>query len=137
MIPIFPSWTLFLPVALQLPIENITGNCEESYVIILWASILLTIVVITTYLFRLKYILLKQQKQIKRNFRWLFCLPVYMLVNTAAFIIILGPYLACHGDGQTVLVALFSGPIASLFILALGVLTDVKIALSNRSMIQA
>jgi len=67
----------------------------------------------------------------------LWSLILYTLSNTFGLIIILGVKMACHGDGQTILVCMFSGPIASLTLLVFGILMDIITTVANISYPQA
>ena len=67
----------------------------------------------------------RTEQQMLLNFR-LFSLGIYTLLNTGIIIIILGTNLACHGDGQTILAFIYSGPITSVGLLALGFIVDLK-----------
>lgn len=72
----------------------------------------------------------KIEKEEHWNFR-LWSLLIYTLTNTAGLILIIGVNLACHGDGQTILACIYSGPIASITIIAFGFLSDVKIKITS------
>ncbi|SDT59108.1 hypothetical protein SAMN05216490_4202 [Mucilaginibacter mallensis] len=126
LIPIFPIWTLFPIIGIESGIENYTGDCILSYKITLGICMLLIAVSIIVYLFSIKKILLKEPKVIKRNFRW-FSLLIYTFINCSGLIIILGPYLACNGSSMSIMVCIFSGPIASVVLIILGLLIDLKV----------
>jgi hypothetical protein len=128
LVPIFPAWTLMPGIALS----SLFNNCEAGYQYIEWCSIILTIFITLLYIREIEKLLDKEQVKIKRNFRW-FSLLIYTLINTATFIMILGPYLACEGDGQTVLVAILSGPVASFFLILLGLAIDLKLSITPSS----
>ncbi|WP_379924593.1 hypothetical protein [Mariniflexile jejuense] len=130
LIPIFPTLTLFPGVITAMAIENTVNSCETSYFIVLWSSIILTIVITALFLLRLDKKTVKTKKKEKINFG-LLSLLIYTLINTAGLILILGTDLACHGDGQTILACLLSGPIASLFIIVLGLISDLKIKITS------
>ena len=123
LIPIFPTWTLFPGIISALLIENAINDCETSYLIVLLGSIILTIAITIFLLFRL-------DKQTKMSFS-LWCLSIYTLINTAGLISIVGIHSACYGDGQTLLACIYSGPIASLSVIALGFLSDLKVKIAS------
>jgi hypothetical protein len=125
LIPIFPTWTLFPGVLAAMGLENITGNCETGYLIVLWFSVVTVIGMMIFYGYRLDNILLKTESEVKLNFRF-YSLILYTLSNTAILITMLGVDLACYGDGQTFLMCIMSGPIASLVLIAFGFLMDLK-----------
>lgn len=127
LIPIFPTWTLFPGVLAAMALEDSGVNCEASYRIVLWLSVFLIICSTTFFISKLRKIIIKEERGIKRNFR-LFSFLIYMLVNIAGLILIVGTYWACHGDGQTILACFMSGPIASVAIILLGYLVDLRIA---------
>ena len=70
LIPIFPTWTLFPGVLGAMAIEKLINDCEASYRVVLWVSVLLAISLIAIYAYRLDKILLRKEKDIKRNFRY-------------------------------------------------------------------
>lgn len=129
LIPIFPIFTLFPGILTAMGIQEFTNNCETSYTIVLWTSIVLTILLITIYTYKIDKISFKSEKHIKYNFRF-WNLILYTLVNTLGLILIIGIHLACNGDGQTVLACIMSGPIASLTLIAFGLLIDLKLYLN-------
>ena len=103
------------------------NDCELGYSITLGACL----AVIALQLFRFfkgigNHDPKTPESLLKVEFR-LFSLGLYSLLNTAILIIFLGTDLACYGDGQTILVCLFSGPIASASILVIGILLDFKL----------
>lgn len=126
LIPIFPVWTLFPGILIEVGLENCIGDCILSYKIIMLVSIFLIICTTSLYLLRIDKIAFKEPKIIKRNFR-LFSLLIYTLANTIALIIILGPSLACNGSSMSILACLYSAPIASVAIIIFGFLIDLKI----------
>ena len=125
LIPIFPTWTLFPGVFAAMSLEKITGDCETGYSIVLWFSAVAAIGMMVFYVYRLDNILLKTESEVKRNFRF-YSLIIYTLSNTVLLITLLGVDLACYGDGQTLLMCIFSGPLASLVLIAFGFLLDLK-----------
>ncbi|MFV8354376.1 hypothetical protein [Flavobacterium sp. XS2P14] len=125
LIPIFPTWTLFSGVFAAMSLEKITGDCETGYSIVLWFSAVAAIGMMVFYGYRLDNILLKTESEVKRNFRF-YSLIIYTLSNTVLLITLLGVDLACYGDGQTLLMCIFSGPLASLVLIAFGFLLDLK-----------
>lgn len=125
LIPIFPTWTLFPGLLAAMGLEKITGNCETGYSIVLWFSAVTVIGMMVFYGYRLDNILLKTENEVKRNFRF-YSLIIYTLSNTVLLITLLGVDLACYGDGQTLLMCIFSGPLASLVLIAFGFLLDLK-----------
>lgn len=131
LIPIFPTWTLFPGVIISTWIGDLIGKCETGYEIIQWTSIILTIVLIFWYLGQIHRLLEnKKEKELKRHFR-LFSLGIYTLLNTAILIILIGTNLACHGDGQTVLMCIISGPLASVGLIIFGFIVDLKKRTNN------
>lgn len=125
LIPIFPIWTLFPGVLAAMGLENITGNCETGYLIVLWFSVVTVIGMMIFYGYRLDNVLLKTESEVKRNFRF-YSLIIYALSNTVLLITLVGVNLACYGDGQTFLMCIISGPLASLVLIAFGFLMDLK-----------
>ena len=125
LIPIFPTWTLFPGLLAAMSLEKITGDCVTGYSIVLWFSAVAAIGMMVFYGYRLDNILLKTESEVKRNFRF-YSLIIYTLSNTAILITMLGVDLACYGDGQTLLMCIFSGPLASLVLIAFGFLLDLK-----------
>lgn len=126
LIPIFPTWTLFPGILIA---EFLTGkvfSCETSYRFILFASLALTGLTILYYFGGLEQKLAKGKNVVKDNFR-VFNLAIYTLVNTAALILIIGIDLACNGDGQTILACIYSGPLASVSLILIGFITDLKV----------
>jgi hypothetical protein len=126
LIPIFPVWTLFPGLLIGMGIEKCISDCISSYKIVLLLSICLVIILVIVYLFGMKKLLIKDPKALKTNFK-LFSLLIYMMANTAAFIIILGPNVVCNGSSMSVMACVLSGPIASVVILILGFLIDLKL----------
>jgi len=131
LIPIFPLWTLFPGIGIETGIEKISGNCELSYEIDLALSIFLIIVATIWYLINTKRLKKKDIRTVKKYFR-LLSLFIYTFINTAALIIILGPYLACNGSSMSIMVVIFTAPIASFSIIVLGFLVDLKIKFDAR-----
>ena len=125
LIPIFPTWTLIPGVLAAMGLENITGNCEAGYSIVLCFSAVTVIVLMVFYGYKLDNILLRTESEVKRNFRF-YSLIIYTFSNTVLLITLLGVDLACYGDGQTILMCIFSGPLASLVLIAFGFLMDLK-----------
>lgn len=113
-----------------MAIENVVDSCETSYLVVLWTSIILTILSTTFMLFRLDKQADRPEKEAKTNFR-LWSLLIYTLINTAGLILVVGVDLACHGDGQTFLACIYSAPIASLSIIILGLISDLKIKITS------
>lgn len=113
-------------LAIALGIESFTGNCILGYNIVLFLSISLVVGMIILYILRIEKILLNDAKIVKRNFR-LLDLLIYMFTNTAVMILILGANLACNGSSMSVMVCIFSGPIASFLLIVFGFLVDLRI----------
>jgi hypothetical protein len=126
LIPVFPIWTLFPVIGTEYGIQQLTGDCELAYKIILSLSILIAICIVGLYLFYINKVLLKDIKFIKRNFK-LISLLFYTFANAAAMIIILGPHLACYGSSMSIMVVIYSGPIASIAVLIFGFLVDIRL----------
>lgn len=127
LIPIVPAWTLFPGVALAALFGRIAGNCELGYLITLWASFGGAAVLLVWY-FRKFEIGGRTEKQLRREFR-LISLAVYTLMNMGLLIVWVGTYLACYGDGQTLLVVIYSGPLASIGLILFGFGVDVKVSI--------
>ncbi|MCI9846551.1 hypothetical protein [Flavobacterium pectinovorum] len=124
LIPIFPIFSIFPCVLLALGIEKITHNCEISYTIVLWFSILF--ILLTSFLFFRKLdSFLLNEKTIRQKFMSL-NFTLYILLNTVIYIIMLGVNVACHGDGQTALMTIVSGPISSLLLIVFGFFIDLR-----------
>lgn len=113
-----------------MAIENAVDSCETSYLVVLLVSIILTILCSAFIIFKLDKQIEKNEKKTKMNFR-LWSLLIYTLINTAGLILIVGVNLACHGDGQTLLACIYSAPIASLSIIVLGLISDLKIKITS------
>jgi len=126
LIPIFPLWTLFPGVLIALGIEKCLNNCILGYQLVMFLSIFLVIGATAFYLSRINRLLFKDVKVIRQNFR-LFSLFIYTFSNTAALIIILSPNLACNGSSMSIMACVFSAPIASIALIILGFLIDLKI----------
>jgi len=124
LIPIFPVWLVIPGVLAAMGIEKMGGSCEQSYIIVFWFCVSLSLILMVNYLISLpKLILKKTEKDIKFHFR-IFNLLMYTLINTALMIKILGIYYCCHGDGQSILVVMFSGPITSVILIVIGFIID-------------
>ena len=132
LVPIFPTWTLFPGVLAAMAIESGMNDCESSYHIVLWASMILTILSATFFLYKLDSTKSKSESKTKVNFR-VWSLLIYTFTNTAVLILMVGVNLACHGDGQTLLMCIYSGTIASLTIVLFGLLSDLKIKVISAS----
>ena len=50
-------------------------------------------------------------------------------MNMGLLIVLVGTYLACYGDGQTLLVVIYSGPLASIGLILFGFGVDVKVSI--------
>lgn len=72
LIPIFPIWTLFPAVLVAKGLEDNLNDCEASYRLVLWITILLAILLMTLYIYKIDKILLKPEKDIKHHFRFFF-----------------------------------------------------------------
>jgi len=102
------------------------SNCELGCNIAFWLSLLLAIVL------NILYIVYKtHEKNIHEKDKlgtfFFFHLLLYSLVNFFIFIIFLGEKYFCHGDGQIILVSIYSGPISSLLVLLNGFIIDLII----------
>jgi len=126
LIPIFPTWTLFPGVIAGKLFGDLLKNCEQGYRAVLWISIFLSVLFIYRYLSRINHISLEEtEKRLKSRFR-LFSLGIYTLLNTSILLIIVGTNLVCYGDGQTLLACIYSGPLASMGLIILGFIVDLK-----------
>ena len=127
LIPIVPTWTLFPGILFGTGVGNMIDNCELGYSITLWTCFALAAFFLFRYFNKFEFDIGKTtEKQLKNDFR-LFSLGIYTLLNTAILIIIVGTNLACYGDGQTLLACIFSGPLASIGLVLLGVTVDIKV----------
>jgi hypothetical protein len=127
LIPIFPTWTLFPGVFAGKILGDLLNNCEQGYRAVLWISLFLSVLFIYRYLIGINHISLEEtERQLKSRFR-LFSLGIYTLLNTSILLIILGANLACYGDGQTLLTCIYSGPLASIGLIILGLIVDLKL----------
>jgi len=126
LVPIFPTWTIFPGVVFAALLGKFTGDCELGYLITLWGSFCIAAVLLVWY-FRRFDIDGRSEKQLKKEFR-LICLAVYSLINTGLLIAFVGINSACYGDGQTFLVVIYSGPLTSVGLIALGFGVDVKVS---------
>jgi Na+/melibiose symporter-like transporter len=126
LIPIFPTWSLFPGIMIATFLGDLAGKCEQGYQIVLWTCVIIAVLLTWWYLSQIhRWISNKNEKELKKHFRF-FSLGVYTLLNTAILIMIIGTRLACHGDGQTVLACIVSGPIASVGLIILGFIVDLK-----------
>lgn len=132
LIPVFPAWTLFPGMFVAMALQQVSNNCEASYRTVLWFSITITMLLMALYMYLIDKILLKTEHTVKRNFR-LWNAAIYTFSNTAAFITIIGVNLACHGDGQTALACIYSGPVASVLLIVFGFAIDVKIYFTRKT----
>lgn len=132
LIPIIPILTLIPGVMVATALEKLTNDCETSYRLVLWASVLSVISLTVIYTSRLDKIALRAENEIKDSFRY-WCFALYTLTNTAGLIILVGVNLACRGDGQTILAGILSGPIASLVLVIFGLIVDIKAAVAKVS----
>ena len=128
LIPIFPVWTLFPGIFFAMSLEKAVHSCESSFRIVMWSAFSLAIVLVLFYTIILHKI--KSERSKRLNFR-LASLFLYLLVNTFALIAMLGTNLACHGDGQAILLCIYSGPIASISLIAFGIILDIKTTIAN------
>ena len=132
LIPIFPTWTVIPAVLVADLLTGKMFNCETSYKLVLFISVALIILVASYYFNGLEQQLAKGKNAVKDNFR-IFNLAMYTLVNTVVLILIIGVDLACNGDGQTLLACLYSGPLASLSLILIGFIADLKVTTTTRN----
>lgn len=125
LIPVFPIFSIFPCVFLAMGIEKLIHNCEMSYTIVLLLSIILILLTSILFIKKTNSLLLNDEKTIKEKFM-LLNFFLYGLLNTVVFILLVGVNVACHGDGQTPLVCIISGPISSLLLIVFGFLIDLK-----------
>lgn len=125
LIPVFPVFSIFPCVLLAMGIEKLIHDCEMSYIIVLWLSIILIVLIAILFIRKLDSLLLNDPKTIREKFMLLNFL-LYTLLNTVIFIIMLGVDIACNGDGQTALMCIISGPVASFSLIIFGFLIDLK-----------
>jgi hypothetical protein len=124
LIPVFPMWTVIPGVMAAAGLGKLLENCERGYQILLWTIIVLTPVLILTYISKINKVEEEwSESQIESEFR-AFSLLLYTLINTSGLILTVGTDLACNGDGQTILAVLYSGPIASAALVAAGLIFD-------------
>ncbi|MGE5395055.1 MAG: hypothetical protein ACM3P1_09930 [Candidatus Saccharibacteria bacterium] len=127
LIPFVSIFSLVPGIFFSGIIGKVLNNCELGYSISMWICLFLTVFLIWK---RFKiigtYENITSEKELKQEFTQ-YSLGIYTLVNTALCILILGPGLACHGDGQSIMVVIFSGPLSSMGILLLGIFADLKI----------
>ena len=125
LIPIFPLWTLFFGVGSAVALTTFT-DCENAYAIVEWSCF-------AAALFFTGFIILNSgkwerlltEKQLKKRYR-LFNLIIYTLLNNALLIHLVGPYKACYGQSDSVLLGIYTGPIISLILLVIGFVIDIK-----------
>jgi hypothetical protein len=127
LIPIFPILSLFPGMLFAIKVGEAISNCELGYIIYLWTSLAL----IALLLFRLfKRVTTPEtkeaEKQLKRTFR-LYSLGIYVLTTPALLILFFGPNNACHGQSDSILGVYFTGPLASIGLLLLGISADIKV----------
>ncbi|MFB3387251.1 hypothetical protein [Flavobacterium sp. LAR06] len=125
LIPVFPIFSLFPAVFLAMGIEKLVNNCEMSYIIVLCLSIILILLIGILFIRKTDSLLLNDEKTIKEKFMLLNFI-LYFLIHTAVFILLAGVNIACHGDGQTPLLCIISGPISSLLLIVFGFSIDLK-----------
>lgn len=127
-IPIFPAWTIFPGIIVAYLLGELFRNCQIGMVIISVGFPLLSLFWIFNFFKYLPYKIENySEREIKNDFRF-FCLQIYTALNTVLVLWILGTRNFCYGgDGQTFLVVIVSGPIASAGILLLGLITDLEV----------
>jgi hypothetical protein len=131
LIPIFPTWTLFPGVLIGKVLGSVFRDCELGYILTFLVSFVAATGLVVRYLRTCDFSGRgKTTKQVKMNFR-LFSLAIYTILNTGILIIVVGSNLMCRGDGQTLLACIYSGPLASIGILILGFIIDLKINSSD------
>ncbi len=127
LIPIFPIFTLFPGVLFADLVGKAFNDCELGYSITLWTCFAVTAFLVFRFFRQIGTRETRtSDRQLREDFR-IFSLGIYALVNTAILIIILGTDLACHGDGQSILVCIYSGPLTSIGLLLLGISVDIRV----------
>lgn len=130
LIPLFPAWTLFPGILFGTALGVIIDDCELGFLVTLWTCFGLVTILLLRFFNRPAADTVKTaEKQSKKEFRF-FYLQIYTLTNTAVLIMIVGTNLVCHGDGQTLLSFVLSGPIASIGLILLGVAVDIKVRIN-------
>jgi len=134
LIPIFPIWT-FIPMVV---FTEILGehylSCETKYKIICLLSLIFAIILDCIYIAnKIGRKSIRNKNEFSRFF--IFSLLLYSLLNFFGFITFVGVKSACYGDGQVLLGALYSGPIASLAIFINGIIIDVALYLNRKKII--
>ena len=74
--------------------------------------------------------ILLKNSNINRNFK-LICLVIYSLVNVSVMTIMLGANTSCYGSSMSIMVVVFTCPIASLSLLIFGFIIDLKIKIAG------
>lgn len=130
LIPVFPIWTLFPGILAANVIEKICGDCETSYLLVLGIMIPMSFLTLFKLFKNVNGMISEDTLSIKGKFR-MYCLLLYTLFNTIGLVLIIGINLACRGDGQTILACIYSGPIASILLVCIGMALDLKIKVTG------
>jgi hypothetical protein len=126
-IPFVPIFSLFPGIFFSGIIGRALNNCELGYSITMLICLFLTVFfILKRFIIIGTYENITSEKELKQEFTQ-YSLGIYALVNTVLCILILGPRLACHGDGQSIMVIIYSGPLSSMCLLLLGIFADLKI----------
>ena len=117
----FPIYALVPFVGLVWVLDECFFDCEPAYTYASLLSLLLAIIVGILYLCRVV------RKNISETFGFALCfnLLLFSLINGFVFVVFVGTQAACHGDGQVILGAIFSGLISIIVVVLNGLLIDV------------
>ena len=126
LIPIIPAFTLFPLFLIIAIISEIFNDCVLSYIITLILCFSLATGIIFKQYFLLKSHIEHKTDNIKSTFRIISFIN-YSIVNSLIFLLIVGNNVTCSNDGQTGLGFIYSGPIASIYLILYGFLIDIII----------
>ena len=121
LIPIFPVFTFLPLLGLAWVLGEHYSDCETGYKIMYLSALILAVIVDIPYVLNAIW---KDIKWVRLGSSLCFNLLLFSLVNAFVFVALFGTQTACHGDGQTVLGFLYSGPISSIIIFLNGLLID-------------
>jgi quinol-cytochrome oxidoreductase complex cytochrome b subunit len=125
LIPIFPVWSLFFGVGIAQLIRSMNVDCEIAYEISKWICLLLVIVPFLLFILKFKYFEIKRSEKEQKKYFKIFNLIIYTFLNNFIFSAMMGDQIECYGSSLQVLDVIYSGPLTSLFIIAIGLIFDI------------
>lgn len=127
LIPIIPAFTLFPLFLIIAIISEVFNNCGLSYTLTLILCFSLATGIIVKQYYLLKNHIKHNTNNIKSTFRIISFIN-YSAINSISFLLIVGKNITCSNDGQTALGFIYSGPIASIYMILYGLLIDLTIS---------